>query len=93
MKEIKAITQLSMALFMALTGNVVQSYAADAQATGGLPAHTESDAVGDTSEVETEFYVGQKGYRHSGISLSSPLGKKQRIGLTVHTVREAAGEA
>ena len=43
------------------------------------------------AEVETEFYVGQRGYLHGGLGAIVPLNATQKIGVVSHFVREETG--
>lgn len=42
-------------------------------------------------EVETEFYVGRRGYLHGGLGVIAPLNERQKIGIVSHFVREETG--
>lgn len=45
----------------------------------------------DFVSVETEFFAGQRGYLHGGLSVEKPLGEKMDVGLKGHFVRESSG--
>jgi hypothetical protein len=43
------------------------------------------------AEVESEVYIGKRGYLHGGLGIIAPLGERQRIGVISHFVREDSG--
>ena len=44
-------------------------------------------------EVQSDFYVGRRGYLHGGLGAVIPLNEKQKIGFIGHFVREETGGA
>jgi hypothetical protein len=43
-------------------------------------------------EIESEFYAGQGGYLHGGVSVLAPFDDNEKIGINAHVVREHVGD-